>query len=70
MIFEFRKWGRGSSCYSAYVATYYNPLAERFDFKSIGLVEKKGSRWFGESDLGKVEGATRKEVCEKLADLI
>ena len=70
MIFEYKKWGNGSSCYSAYLAVYYDVLTERYDFKSIGLVQKEGSKWVGKSDLGKVEGTTRKEVSEKLAELL
>lgn len=66
-MFEYRKWGNGSSYYEVILKTSYSPLTKRFSYKSIGMVEKQGKKWVA---VGKefLVAKTRKEVSEMLVD--
>jgi len=67
-MYEFKKWGNGSSFYEVFLKTSYSPLTKRFSYKSIGMVEKQGNKWVA---VGKenLVGKTRKEVSDMLAEL-
>lgn len=67
-MYEFRKWGTGSSCYEVILKTSYSPLTKRFSYQSIGMVQKQGNQWVV---LGKehLVGKTRKAVADILAEL-
>lgn len=64
-MFEYRKWGTGSSFYEVFLKASYSPLTKRFSYKSIGMVEKKGNKWVAFRNEHLV-GKTRKEVAEML----
>lgn len=65
-MFEYRKWGTGSSCYEVIVKTSYNPITKLFSHKSIGMVEKRGNTWVALRKEHLV-AKTRKELAEILA---
>jgi hypothetical protein len=67
-MYEFRKWGTGSSFYEVILKTSYCRITKRFSYKSIGMVEKKGNKWVvvGKEHL---TGKTRKAVADILAEL-
>ena len=67
-MYEFKKWGNGSSFYEVILKTNYDSRTKRFDYKSIGMVEKKGNKWVvvGKENL---IGKTRKEVADMLKEI-
>jgi hypothetical protein len=67
-MYEFRKWGTGSSCYEVILKTSYCRITKRYSYKSIGMVKKEGNKWvvIGQEHL---TGKTRKAVADILAEL-
>lgn len=67
-MYEYRKWGTGSSCYEVSLKTNYCRLTKRYSYKYIGMVEKEGNKWvvIGKDHL---TGKTRKEVSDILAEI-
>jgi hypothetical protein len=68
-MFEFKKWGNGSSCYDVIVKTSYNPLSKTFKYKSLGMVEKQGKEWVTFTK-PQMKAKTRKELAEKMAYIL
>lgn len=64
-MFEFKKWGNGSSCYEVILKHDYNTITKQFRYKSLGIVKKDGAVWtvIGNES---ITGTTRNEVAEKL----
>jgi hypothetical protein len=68
MMYEFKKWGNGDSYYEVILKTSYNPLSKTFDYKSLGMVEKRGNKWVAVRK-EHIIGKTRKEVADMLKEI-
>jgi hypothetical protein len=65
MLFEFKKWGNGSSCYEVIFKSDYYPLSKTFKYKSLGLIQKQGTKWVALHD-GNQVAKTRQALAEDL----
>lgn len=65
-MFEYKKWGNGSSFYEVIVKTDYNPVSKMFRYKSLGMVQKQGKEWIAQGT--ELKAASRKELAERMLE--
>lgn len=65
-MFEYKKWGNGSSFYEVIVKTDYNPISKMFRYKSLGMVQKQGKEWIAQGT--GLKAASRKELAERMLE--
>lgn len=65
-MFEYKKWGNGSSFYEVIVKTDYNPVSKMFRYKSLGMVQKQGKEWIAQGT--GLKAASRKELAERMLE--
>jgi hypothetical protein len=66
-MYEFKKWGNGSSCYEVLLLSDYNTITKTYRYTSLGLVKKEGSKWVAVGK-EKIVGKSRNEVADMLAE--